>query len=166
VVLPVLLLRHLFNRHHREPHATAALPLHSDSFAELATARIQYQGRCLHAAVLHVLQLLGYPRRVRSSQLLTWLSVALLSALARGLRCFRRVASRATLITLVITGVTRAQRTYFVCIRSIRTPPRQSTAPSRLLCRCCFIDGFALNRFPLPLHPLFSSVRALVHTPS
>lgn len=27
-VLPVLLLRHLLNRHHSEPHATAVLPLH------------------------------------------------------------------------------------------------------------------------------------------
>jgi hypothetical protein len=95
VVLPVILLRRLLNRHHREPHATAALPLHSGSFAELATARIQYQGRCLHAAVLYVLQLLDCSRHVRSSQLLTWLSVALLSALAQGLGCFRRVASRA-----------------------------------------------------------------------
>ena len=53
------------------------------------------------------------------------------------------------------------------CIRSIRTPPRHSTAPSRLLCRCCFIDGFALNRFPLPPSSAFlfrSSIA--VHTPS
>jgi hypothetical protein len=88
------------------------------------------------------------------------------SALVRGLGCFRRVASRATLIMLVITGVTLAQRTYLVCIRSIRTSPRHSTAPSRLLCRCCFIDGFALNRFPPPLRSLFSSVPGSVHTPS
>jgi len=58
-----------------------------------------------------------------------------------------------------------ARTTDIPCLYTLHPtiPPRRSTAhstaPSRLLCRCCFIDGFALNRSPLPLRPLFSSGR-------
>jgi hypothetical protein len=164
VVLPVLLLRHLLNRHHREPHATVALPLHSDSLAELATARTQYQGRCLHAAVLYVLQLLDCTRSrtqfadphlaLRRSSFRACSGTWLFST--------RRLACDTDYV--VITGVTLAQRTYLVCPRSIRLLHPdirlRMPSPSRSLCRCCFIDGFAFNRSPRPLRPLSSSVHA------